>query len=78
MKAHPRKGKNLIQLHQRVTHLFDELDLVRCGILQPVGKRYPLKAVRTLKKKREKTEKYFFSPYSDLFLMYFKKHTHFD
>ena len=62
MKAHLRKGKNLIQLHQRVTHLFDELDLVRCGILQPVGKRYPLKAVRTLKKEKRENGEIFFLP----------------
>ena len=36
--------------------LFGELDLVRCVLLQLVGKRYPLKAVRTLKKNKREEE----------------------
>ena len=41
MKARLRNGKNQIRTR------FDELDLVRCVLLQLVRKRYFLKAVRT-------------------------------
>ena len=36
--------------------LFDELHLERCVLLQLVGKRYPLKADRTLKTKKKEEE----------------------
>ena len=36
---------------------FDKLDPVPVRVLQPEGKRYPLKAVRTLKREREVEEK---------------------
>ena len=36
--------------------LFKELNLVRCVLLQLVGKRHPLRAVRTLKKKKREEE----------------------
>ena len=41
MKARLRKGKNRSSCTRQQGTLSDELNLVRCVLLQPVGKRYP-------------------------------------
>ena len=51
------KGRELDLTTPEQRALFGELDPVPMCFLQLVGKRYPLKAVRTLEKKKKKKKK---------------------
>ena len=55
MKARLQRERTRSTCTGELSTRFEELDLVRCVLLQPAGKRYLLKAVRILTNKKNKT-----------------------